>query len=434
MTSVTAPVDRAAARGIVFFCALAVFAQESMWTFYDAQVPPLLLEHVGSAAVVGLLMGMDNLLGIFIQPWMGNRSDNTRTRWGRRMPYIAVVMPVSALLFLLIPFAWSFASLVVVMFLFALVGNSFKPVVESLMPDFVEPERRSRGNAAVKIASGLTTITTAVISVLLVDDHPTLAFAVPSGIAFLVVAVLVWRVRDNRSRAYRSALAEDAADVERAAEDPDAPAPTGIRMRQVVAGIFHDVDRGQLLLLVSVLLFGGAYAASRSLMTPYAMESVGLSRGEAGGLTLPAGVAFLVVAYPAALLAERIGRLRTMAIGMAIFASAMVLGTVVQTATATMVALGLAGVGAAGFIINAAVVLWNLAPSMRVIGTYTGLYTVTWQLGGLVGPTVVGGMVDVTGWRFMLLDAGLLAALAVVAVLRIQVLARRRTSGVGKVL
>ncbi|MET0234481.1 MAG: MFS transporter, partial [Kibdelosporangium sp.] len=136
MTPVTTPVDRAATRGITFLCALGVFAQESMWTFYDNQVPVLLREHVASAAVVGLLMGMDNLLGIFIQPWMGNRSDNTRTRWGRRMPYIAVVMPVSAILFLLIPLAWSFASLVVLMFLFALVGNSFKPVVESLMPDF----------------------------------------------------------------------------------------------------------------------------------------------------------------------------------------------------------------------------------------------------------------------------------------------------------
>ena len=413
-------------RAITFYCALAVFAQESMWSFYDTQVPPLLREHVGSAAVVGLLMGMDNLLGVFVQPWMGNRSDNTRTRWGRRMPYIAVVMPASALLFLLIPLAGSFAALVVVMFLFALVGNSFKPVVESLMPDFVEPERRSRGNAAVKIASGLTTVTTAVLSVLLVDSHPTLAFAVPSAIALLVAAVLVWRVRDNRSRAYRAALVEDAADK------PDAP--KGVRMREVVGGIVRDADRSRLLLLASVLLFGGAYAASRALMTPYGMESLGLSRGDAGGLALPAGVAFLVAAYPAALLAERLGRLRTMALGMAVFAGGMLVATAVPTATATTVALALAGVGASGFIINAAVVLWNLAPSVRVIGTYTGLYTVTWQLGGLVGPTVVGGMVDVTGWRFLLLDIAVLTALAAIAVLRIRVLARRLPVGVGKVL
>lgn len=56
-----------------------------------------------AAALVGLLMGMDNLLGIVIQPWIGNRSDGTRTRWGRRIPYLAVGMPVAALLFAVMP-------------------------------------------------------------------------------------------------------------------------------------------------------------------------------------------------------------------------------------------------------------------------------------------------------------------------------------------
>lgn len=81
----TTPRSAGTAR-ITLLVALAVFAQESTWNFYDAQVPPLLREHLASAALVGLLMGMDNLLGIFVQPWIGNRSDSTRTRWGRRLP------------------------------------------------------------------------------------------------------------------------------------------------------------------------------------------------------------------------------------------------------------------------------------------------------------------------------------------------------------
>lgn len=31
-------------------------------------------------------MGLDNFLGILIQPVMGQLSDRTRTRWGRRIP------------------------------------------------------------------------------------------------------------------------------------------------------------------------------------------------------------------------------------------------------------------------------------------------------------------------------------------------------------
>ncbi|MEU6136580.1 MFS transporter [Nocardioides sp. NPDC047086] len=150
----TAPPRQLGPRRITLLVALAVFAQESMWNFYDSQVPPLLREHLASAALVGFIMGMDNLLGIFIQPWMANRSDRTRTRWGRRMPYLAVGMPLAALLFVTLPHtADSLPLLIVVIVAFALVSNSFKPIGEALVPDFIAPERRSRANAAVKIAS-----------------------------------------------------------------------------------------------------------------------------------------------------------------------------------------------------------------------------------------------------------------------------------------
>jgi MFS family permease len=59
-----------------------------------------------------------------------------------------------------------------------------------------------------------------------------------------------------------------------------------------------------------------------------------------------------------------------------------------------------------------------------VLGTYTGLYTVGWMSGGFAGPAVVGGMVDITSWDLMLVEAALLAVLAIVVVLRIQVMRR----------
>lgn len=403
---------------ITLLVALAVFAQESTWNFYDAQVPPLLKDHLASAALVGLLMGMDNLLGIFVQPWMGSRSDRTRTSWGRRMPFLLVGMPVAAVLFVLIPHAaGTLALLVLVMFLYALTANSFKPIAESLVPDFIAPERRSRANAAAKFASGITVIVAALISVLLVDEHPKAAFAVPAAILLVSVGVLALTVRDSRSPAYQAALVEDAL--------PDQPSHGGLRARDAVLDIFRDHDRSRLLLIASIFCFGGAWAASRSLLTPYGQEALDLSRGDAGGLTLPAGVAFLLAAFPAALLAERLGRLRVMAGGMAVFAAAMAVGTLWQTPTGTVVAMSVGAVGAAGFMINAVVVLWNLAPSPRVLGTYAGLYTVGWASGGFLGPAVVGGMVDLTGWRWMLLDIAVVTVVGVALVLRLLRLQQR---------
>ncbi|TDV57893.1 MFS transporter [Actinophytocola oryzae] len=410
MTAVEPPRTRARGRRITFYVALAAFAQESTWNFYDAQVPPLLREHLSSAALIGLLMGMDNILGIVIQPWMGNRSDNTRTRWGRRIPYLAVGMPVAALLFATIPLASTLPVLIALMFAYTLVANSFKPVGDSLLPDFIRPERRSRANAVVKIAISLTVIVSALISTFLVDSHPVLSFWIPSALMLGCAAVLVLRVRDNTSPAYEAAVAEE--------RRPDAG--DSARMREVLRDIAVDPDRGRVLVILVIFLFGCAWFSSRSLITTYGMETLGLSRGDAGGLTLLSGVAYLLAAFPLALLSERVGRLRVMAFGMALFAVSLVAGTLVHTETGTVVALCAGAAGAAGFAINGAVVLWNMAPSSRVLGTYTGLYTVGWMSGGFVGPAVVGGVVDLTGWRFMLVDTAVLAALAVVVALRIQ--------------
>ncbi|WP_406261638.1 MFS transporter [Streptomyces nigra] len=424
MTTVSAG-QRTQIRRITFLVALAVFAQESTWNFYESQVPPLLREHVGSAAVVGLLMGMDNLLGIFIQPWIGNRSDRTRTSWGRRMPYLVAGMPIAAGLFVLIPHsAASLPLLIAVLFSYALAANTFKPIAEALVPDFVAPERRSRANAAVKIASSVTAIVAALISIFLVDDHLSLAFAIPAIIMLISIGVLGATVRDNRSPAYRAAVAES--DGEHGAER------TGPRVRDAFLDILRATDRSRLLLLLAILLFGSAWAASRSLITPYGMEALDLSRGAAGGLTLPSGIAFILAAYPAALFAERYGRLRVMAVGMSVFAAAMVLGTLVQTPTGTIAALCLAATGATCFLVNAVVVLWNLAPSPRLFGTYAGMYTVGWAGGGFLGPALVGGMVDLTGWPLMLVDIAAVASLSIVVVSRIGVLRRRTTPALAK--
>ncbi|MEV8431322.1 MFS transporter [Streptomyces chartreusis] len=416
--------QRSRTRSITFLVALAVFAQESTWNFYESQVPPLLREHIGSAAVVGVLMGMDNLLGIFVQPWIGNRSDRTRTAWGRRIPYLVVGMPIAVALFVVIPHtAASLPLLIAVMFAYALVANTFKPIAEALVPDFIAPERRSRANAVVKIATSLTAIVAALISIFLVDDHLNVAFAIPAAIMAVSIVVLGVTVRDSRSPAYQQALAESRT------EPADSRAP---RVRDTFVEIFRDRDRSRLLLLAAILLFGSAWAASRSLITPYGMEALDMSRGDAGGLTLPSGVAFILAAYPAALFAERYGRLRAMAVGMSVFAGAMLLGTLLQSPMGATVALCIAAAGASSFLVNAVVVLWNLAPSARVFGTYAGMYTVSWAGGGFLGPALVGGMVDLNGWSLMLVDIAAVALLAIIVIARMGTLRRRSALALAK--
>jgi MFS family permease len=390
--------------------ALAVFAQESVWNFYDAQVPALLSEHLASAALIGLLMGLDNVVGFFIQPWIGNRSDLTRTRFGRRMFYLLVGAPIAAIAFIAIPWAGSLPLLITTMLIFAVTINAHKPVCESLVPDFIAPASRSKAYGVLKAATSLTIIVSSLISLLVVDEHPKFAFVIPAALMIAAVATVTMTIRERDSGGYRQALAEDA----------DATPDGGTRRQRLsalVRQLLRDADRRRLFILAIAFFTAAAWSAMRALMTPYGTDILGLTRGQAGALALPGGIAFLVAAVPLAILSDRYGRLMVMKLGLAVLAGSLLCGFAVQTATMTRIAIGLGSVGYAAFVINAVVVLWSLA-SASTTGAHTGLYAVAVAVGSAIGPALVGALIDLTGWGTLLLYSGSFAAIALVLLLR----------------
>jgi Na+/melibiose symporter-like transporter len=62
-----------------------------IWSLYNAYMPIFLQERFHlSATATGWVMTIDNLLAILLLPFLGALSDRTRTRLGRRRPYILV--------------------------------------------------------------------------------------------------------------------------------------------------------------------------------------------------------------------------------------------------------------------------------------------------------------------------------------------------------
>src|SRR5262245_44372345 len=81
------------------------FALQAINATYDAFLPLLLHNFISNLAVIGFLMTIDNYLALVFDPWWGSRSDGTRTRFGRRVPYLLVGMSLAALFATLVPFA-----------------------------------------------------------------------------------------------------------------------------------------------------------------------------------------------------------------------------------------------------------------------------------------------------------------------------------------
>lgn len=391
------PAAVAPARGrfrvrVALLVALGIFAQESVWNFHDAQTPATLAQYTTSAALIGLIMGLDNIIGIFVQPLMGFLSDRTRTRWGRRTPFIVIGVPIAAILFALIPFAPNFPILIAVIVLFALTANSFKPISESLLADQQLPEHRSKANAAGRAASSLTIIVASLLSLFVVDESVELAYAIPAILMVLCAAIVVLGLRESRTASYRAVVIEDAV--------PDAPK---LRFGAMIKDVVTDRDRSRLFMILAVVVAWGSWAAIRAMLTLYGMNHLGLSRGEAGGFTLPAGVAFLVVIIPVAILSDRISRRLVMRVGLGVFVLGALIAFVFSSSQlGTLIGVLVAAAGFAGFGVNAAVMLWNLAPSQRMLGTYTGLFAVAQAVGSSLGPAALGGLVDLTDWGLLM--------------------------------
>jgi Na+/melibiose symporter-like transporter len=82
------------------------FGISLIWPIFDNYVPIFLKEDFAlSATLIGFIMTWDNYLNMFVQPIVGERSDLTYTRFGRRKPWILVGAPLAAIFFIFIPLA-----------------------------------------------------------------------------------------------------------------------------------------------------------------------------------------------------------------------------------------------------------------------------------------------------------------------------------------
>jgi MFS family permease len=76
-------------------------------------IPVMLKNNQMSNTAISLIMGtIPGFIGLFIMPVIAYRSDQTRTRWGRRIPFLAASIPVICLSLLMLPYAPSIGLLV----------------------------------------------------------------------------------------------------------------------------------------------------------------------------------------------------------------------------------------------------------------------------------------------------------------------------------
>lgn len=403
---------------LTFFIGLAFFTTGIAWSLYNTQVNQQLEDYLGLLFIVGVLMAVDNLIGVIMQPIMGSISDQTRSKYGRRTPYIIIGVIMSAVFFALIPtgFGTQLWILLLWIFLFSISMGFYRSQAVALMPDFVRPINRSKANAIINLMGGVGSIFAFTLGYL-VDAFSNqyiglqVVFIIGSVIMIFALIIFLWKVNEKEAYSYKLLEEMEKNEVKKFLKKREGPGL--IESLKVIA---REDDKSTLFVLLAIFSWFIAYQGLEGLFSTYASDPaiLSLSTGLAGFIFNFVAVPFIIFAIPAGIIATKIGRRLTIKIGLVIMISALILGFLIPTLIVTIIALIFAGIGWAMINVNSIVIVWELAPSIEKVGTYTGVYYFFSVLAAILGPGIIGGLSDLFGKPSMLLNASIFLILALV--------------------
>jgi maltose/moltooligosaccharide transporter len=315
---------------LVGFAFLSICA---FWQMYNNVIPLILTDtfHLNET-YSGIIMAADNVLALFLLPFFGGLSDKCTRKSGRRMPYITAGTLLAVVLMMLLPLldnsyffsptGWKKALFIVVLGLLLVAMGTYRSPAVALMPDVTPKPLRSAGNAVINLMGALGGVLYLVVASVLYSARRTdgLAhvdyvplFGVVAGIMLLCLLILRCTIREREL--CRIAQSEELS----AQGEPEEKESREHQKEQ--AALSQPVRRSLGFLLVSIALWFIGYNAVETWFTTYADQVWGMSLG-ASSLCLTVATGGAIISYiPVGMIAERIGRKRSILFGVLLLAA-----------------------------------------------------------------------------------------------------------------
>lgn len=384
---------------ITFVIGLAFFSIMMLWQVYNNYCSLMLLDLLGDRFenenqafyIVGIIMAIDNIFAIFMLPLFGKLSDNTHTRFGKRMPYIVVGMVFAAIAFPFIPVFYnkgSLAGVIIMMLVILIIMQSYRTSAVSLMPDITPKPLRSRANGIINVVGYLGAIIAgalAMVSYFKVENgQPLYTFMIVSGMLLFAVVLLMVTVHENKL------IDETREDVARGEFYSTAPGKihgsSGNKMSK-------KRKKNLAILLLAAFFWFAGFNAIETFLSIYTDRIYG--QQEISGLAVIFLTVFSLITFiPAGILSERIGRKKSILIGLFTVIAAFVLGSFnlgsdVNNPFVLYISASIAGIGWATINVSSYPMVVEMA-DQESIGKFTGYYYLFSMLAQSFTPIVVG--------------------------------------------
>jgi maltose/moltooligosaccharide transporter len=355
-------------------------------------------------AIALFVMTWDNIINVFVQPWVGARSDSTWNRFGRRKPWILIGVPIAVAGFVLIPFAQTALAIAV----FILITNFgmaiFRSPTVAWLGDLFLSADRSKANGVINLMGGIGGLLAFFGGGYLFNNFGRAAPFI-GGAVLMVAAVMVALLGVKEPQR-----------IEREEPVPHEGLLSSLQF------VWSQPQKSGLFVLLAILFWFMAFNALEAGLSSFAVFTLGIPPGTASIYAGSVTITFILAAVPAGLLGTRYGRRSIIMAGLVALVLILFGGYfLIQDPMTFVITLVFTGVFWAMVNVNSLPLVYDHGDEHR-IGAFTGLYYFSSQLAAVLGPTLGGIVVDTLSdqYRWLFAFSALFMVLALGAMMRVR--------------
>ncbi|MBQ6440022.1 MAG: MFS transporter [Mogibacterium sp.] len=382
---------------------LAFLSICAFWQMYDNVVPLILTKtfHLNET-FSGAIMAADNVLALFLLPFFGTLSDRTNTKLGKRTPYILGGTLAAVILLNILPLldnsyyaaasTGKMVAFVVALGLLLISMGTYRSPAVALMPDVTPKPLRSRANAIINLMGAVGGIIYLAIAAVMYPnskvqglDHVNYQPLFIVVALIMAVSIIVMKLTINEPKLVAENQALEAQHPEWNLAEDDGSGNEVLPAK---------VKRSLGFLLASIALWFIGYNGITTWFTTYVDKVMGQGLGGASTCLLIATGGAIISYIPIGSLAHRIGRKRTIMIGIVLLASCFAAGYFLTTAFSNInvimfVVFALVGFAWAAINVNSLPMVVEMCRGSD-IGKFTGYYYTASMAAQVVTPILAG--------------------------------------------
>jgi maltose/moltooligosaccharide transporter len=427
------------------FLSFAFFIVLLAWSYFNFKVPLLLntilMGNPYLDLIKGFVMAIDNIVAVFLQPYFGDLSDRTKSKIGRRMPYIVIGTLTSVVFFVMIPFLQFIAGFILIVFLFDVAMSIFRSASIAILPDYTSQKVYSKGSAIQQFIANLGGLLGFGVPIILGTNpgipqvlFDALGFIIIGALMVVLLGILLLTINETPTGDKFLKISDKKLEIDpntykpmisrKPIKEMEKKGQRFISYRQTITIIRGHRDFA--FFLATVFFMYLAFASVESFFSSFAVQYIGITEPQAATLFIAYSGPMVLVAYFVGLLGQwkKVGRrnaVKLYLIWLIISVSIMAFFVVPMIyknyqPVLVIIMLALTSMPWMGFIVISFSILWALTPEGKK-GIYTGIYYTFNQAAYALAPVIFGGTLTSVAflgdYRYIIMFPFILVSIAV---------------------